>query len=85
MFGGFDSTECSNPESFVSLLEGLFSQYAPFARLLSRFWRVYFRNTLHSRDYSLAFGGFIFAIRSICETTLSRLEGVGLRFAPIVR
>ena len=55
-FGGFDSTECSNRESLVSRLEVLFWIIAPFARTISRIWRVCCCVVLHLREHSLIFG-----------------------------
>ena len=69
---------CSNRESTVSLLEGLYSLFAPFARECSREWRFYLRHLLQSRESCLAFGGFIIVCRSNRERVVSCLEGVSV-------
>ena len=55
---GVDSAfKRSNRENTLSCLEGLFPSYAPFARVLSRVWRVSLCVLLHLRDYCLVNGG----------------------------
>ena len=73
-FGACRFVFCSNRESLVSYLERVGLHSAPFARGLSRFWRVIVCVLLHLRELCLVFGGCRCAFRSICESALSCLE-----------
>ena len=55
-------------------LEGLVWCGAPNARKVSRIWRVLGCVALQTWEFYLAFGGFIVALRSICESITSCLE-----------
>lgn len=81
-FGGFVIVICSNPESFLSRLEGVGLRIAPIMRAFSRFWRVYCCVLLHLREPCLVIGVDSAVQCSICENLLSCLEGLELLFAP---
>ena len=53
--------ECSNRENILSCLEGLLLISAPFARTLSRVWRVYYRPllTIPSNVYTFTSCGLV--------------------------
>ena len=59
--------------------------FAPFARVLSRFWRVLACVLLHLREVVLVIGVDSAFKRSNRENTLSRLEGLSSSSAPILR